>query len=952
MKRWIALLGIAGALAQLSCARKSCLRGDCADIAVCEGVTFDCAPGELYAGTVGDADPAVRFVRAEGADGDLLLTNGIVTAVFDALDEPHGLAPTGGNLLDFGLAGGVDDVNLVYQIAGILPDDAFAYETLEIAATAEAATLTAIGHLDGRPEIRVVTHYELRACDPGLRVRSELFNDSPDVQAYVLADVPHWGKRRVVPFGPRAGQGYVAPELDLLELESLYGSFDYTAAATPAVGSPGYAVAACNQVALDGINDLELSAWGTPIQLVRPGGSIVLERFWAVAGVGQGPAAAIDLALGVRDEVVGSSVALGVGGTITAGGLGFGGDARRASVVLFAEDTPLSAVVPGDDGVFAAAIPVRPGLRYEVSSFGRVVASGDIPASGDLGDLAIDPPAILQVAVTDGAATPLYAQVVLIPADDATRDDTRGSFHGRFDTCAPWLGPPHGSSPACNRLLVDPTGAEVEVPAGRYDLYATAGPDFSLTRQRDVALVAGEITTLAFTLEALDVVPAGWLRADLHVHGRNSFDSAIPDLDRVRSFVAAGIEVIAATDHDHVTDYANAVEALGVGDRVVVLGGIEMTQLIPWMKVGDEDFPRVIGHFNFWPMTPDPSAPRGGAPWDEGIEPGQLFDLMAPYLGDDGIMMINHPLGASQSGRDLGYLEAIGFDPRLPVGDPLLRVPGDGHRNLDWDVMEVMNGAGIGDLVKTRPAWFSLLSQGFVTAGVANSDSHGLTDAQLGWGRTLVNTGGDLASFDDGTFDRAVKDGRTSSGTGITILLSIEDASGSQRPATGFTPYQPEPGDELVIEVRAAPWVPVTEVRLEFSQGFRVVVSEGAFPALDPFGTDGVVRIVTRFPISSMFGDRDEWVVVSAGMPLPDADDLDDDGIPDTTDNDGDGDIDLDDLEDGEDAGPLREPVDPTDEDDPRYALTRVIPGAWPHAFTSPLLIDVDGDGWDPPGLP
>ena len=33
---------------------------------------------------------------------------------------------------------------------------------------------------------------------------------------------------------------------------------------------------------------------------------------------------------------------------------------------------------------------------------------------------------------------------------------------------------------------------------------------------------------------SLDLVPAGWLSADLHVHGRASFDSGIPDDDRVR----------------------------------------------------------------------------------------------------------------------------------------------------------------------------------------------------------------------------------------------------------------------------------------------------------------------------------------------------------------------------------------------------------------------------------
>ena len=57
------------------------------------------------------------------------------------------------------------------------------------------------------------------------------------------------------------------------------------------------------------------------------------------------------------------------------------------------------------------------------------------------------------------------------------------------------------------------------------------------------------------------------------------------------------------------------------------MGGVETTQLIPWLEVPGDDFPRVIGHFNFFPLTPDPARPRGGAPWDELVEPGELFDL-------------------------------------------------------------------------------------------------------------------------------------------------------------------------------------------------------------------------------------------------------------------------------------------------------------------------------------
>jgi hypothetical protein len=91
--------------------------------------------------------------------------------------------------------------------------------------------------------------------------------------------------------------------------------------------------------------------------------------------------------------------------------------------------------------------------------------------------------------------------------------------------------------------------------------------------------------------------------------------------------------------------------------------------------------------------------------------------------------------------------------------------------------------------------------------------------------------------------------------------------------------------------------------------------------------------------------------VVEAGLPYPLAADLNDDGVLDTTDNNGDGIVDMLDVEPDEDTGPLAMPADPTDPANHRFAITRVVPGAWPEGFANPLLIDVDGDGWAPPGV-
>jgi len=65
-------------------------------------------------------------------------------------------------------------------------------------------------------------------------------------------------------------------------------------------------------------------------------------------------------------------------------------------------------------------------------------------------------------------------------------------------------------------------------------------------------------------------------------------------------------------------------------------------------------------------------------------------------------------------GRDQGYPAAIGYDPTTPIpatptdgfsfaANALARAPGGHHRNIDWDVEEVMTGASRADWL--RYAW-------------------------------------------------------------------------------------------------------------------------------------------------------------------------------------------------------------------------------------------------------
>jgi hypothetical protein len=304
-------------------------------------------------------------------------------------------------------------------------------------------------------------------------------------------------------------------------------------------------------------------------------------------------------------------------------------------------------------------------------------------------------------------------------------------------------------------------------------------------------------------------------------------------------------------------------------------------------------------------------------------------------------------------GRDTGYLRAIKFDPRKRVEDQpaLTKRPGGLHRNIDWNIIELINGSDVSELAQSRVLWHSLLAQGYVVPGAGNSDSHGMTDEHLGWARNWVQAATQVVGFSAAILDAAIRDGRMIAGNGIVVLVEVGAPSPSQRRGLGFTPYSANPGDVVSITVKAAPWIPVDEVRIVTSRGTKIVATGLPRPA-DPFGTAGVVRYTAELPLSELV-DRDDFLIVEAGLSYPLSADLDDDGVPDTTDNNRDGVVDTNDVDPDEDVGPYLGPPDPTDPTDPLYHVTRIAPGVHPQGFANPLLIDRDGDGtWTPPGLP
>lgn len=988
-------LGAIALLLMLSLAggcEQSCLSADegCTISTPCAAVRFECtSPNAPRVARIEEGDPLPRGIDALASVGDVVLQNGVVTAVIDALDHPHYVAPTGGHLLDLTSASGDDDsLTHVFHAVGLLPGDSVRYDRMTLEQGEGFAAVQVHGSLAGFPDVRVATRYEIRPCEPGIRVRTEMINRGSEPRVWTLVDAWYWSGHEALPFAPGRGRGFDQPGLGD-DIAASWEPSPFMAAAAHVDPAATYFEVACNAESLHGFHTDQVSAVGRPIRIVQPRDFEVFERFIGVVpGRAVGPAA--DIALELRKQLHGEPYAE-ISGRLEGGGVL--GDEVRAAIVIAQGDAetppdervPWTQVTPDTEGRFRARVPAGQDYVLDVRAFGRTVAVAEASVRADpvdVGTITIDPAATLEVSVTvDGV--PDHAQVFVRPADEATHEAVRARLFGGFEECAPLLGSPTGGSPACDRLLVEGT-ATVELPPGRYDLFATAGLFATIDRET-IEVSAGDTASVALSIQRLDVAPEGTLSADFHVHGGASFDSTLPDLDRIQALLASGIEVVAATDHDVVWDYEDARRALDADSRIRFLVGLEATGHILFDLTPGASLPQVIGHWNVWPLPFDPIAPYRGAPWDELAEPGLLFDrfVAAGWPRETGVIQLNHPWAAAQFGRDLGFPRAVGIDARMPLPTEydgtgpslILRTPpGATFSNADYHAQEVMNGTENADLLTYRAYWFYLLNQGIVRAGTANSDSHSLVDNVLGTPRTLVFTEQTVASFDEAAFNADVRAGRMIGTNGPVIEVATTDASGTRR-TPSLEAFEPASDAMLFIRVSAAPWVPVEEIRIVVNGSVARTISAELSHPDDPFGTSGILRFEGEVALAELLpeGTRDAWIVVEAGAPLPLAGDLDCDGIPDTGDNDGNGTIDWrdvdrngDDVVDArdlegvdepapcdadQDTGPLAHPPLPG-RNDPGYEFLAVTPGGYPASFTNPLLLDRDGGGFSGPGLP
>ena len=305
-----------------------------------------------------------------------------------------------------------------------------------------------------------------------------------------------------------------------------------------------------------------------------------------------------------------------------------------------------------------------------------------------------------------GQTTPsamTYAELVVVPVAPEPGEEPP-SLYGLFAGCNPMLGPPHGGSPACNRAITRDGTFDLLIPPGQYYVYGTRGP-FATIDRAPITVAAGDDIQAALIVQSLPILPGGVTAGDFHVHGAASYDSSIPDLDRVISFLTAGLDVVVATDHDVVTSYDKTITDLSLNGRLTIIPGVEQTPNIPWFTVPGEDFPQTLGPLQLLAAAARPVAAGQrravGRAARAGTDDGRHRRVRGRGRACASSIIRSR---AASSGATRASWRAIGYDPRTPIvagasfaADMLLRQPDGGRpRNLDWDVQEVMNGASRG----------------------------------------------------------------------------------------------------------------------------------------------------------------------------------------------------------------------------------------------------------------
>jgi hypothetical protein len=463
------------------------------------------------------------------------------------------------------------------------------------------------------------------------------------------------------------------------------------------------------------------------------------------------------------------------------------------------------------------------------------------------------------VRITD-RGTPVAARVLLIDAHGNPLHMGNLDLYGRRQAataCAlapgvvgSWDGLILASGVADIPVGADRCVPSPAIPYGRYQVVAWRGVEYErFEGQVDLSADRG-LVELAIALERA-WTPHGVLAADLHVHAHASNDSLMPNPQRVVAQVAAGIQVVALSDHN-----VN-------GDLDVEIADLHLEQVI--VSIASNELTTDKLHVGVYPVQVVRGAPRGGGPDRAqlaGAGAPQVFDLAHAMPGNP-VVQLNHPRFRVTALYDGTGWNGVAWPPPFPLafdavevlaGYTAFNVPGD--RRFDDSVRD----------------FYTLIDHGHLIAPLGNSDTHDLNWVLDGTARNYVYVDDPrLSPFDEAGFIAAIRARRVVATSGPWLDVEVAEARGatptvgpgqSLRAARG-----PTGGDSGSV------WVDVTvsQARFVHVDRIRITVGTPSGPALAHTVDVPPSQRTYHWAGPVAVGGADTWIGVTADgdTPLP-----------------------------------------------------------------------------------
>lgn len=757
------------------------------------------------------------------------------------------------------------------------PDDLLDY----VNASSQAAELSPFyppGANDFDQNVEACTEYSLEAGKDYVKVETIVSNPDPTAVGLYVGDYLNGMGSLEQWTPPNGGVGEILVTPNEARFQSLFGfgpgeGVDYALVPEEFAGVQPIPPTPTTSFSTSGVtfvaqshSILAILGFGIGPQFQVPaasGGQPGQNSFVRYFGVGDGsPSNAVDL----RADVLGLSVG-SLSGCVTVGGAPAPGARVAVGPLSSGSISQVASIfVTDDDGCYEGDLPPgsygaaasREGTPYQGGGPTPAVVNVSVLAGqATTGvDIALPTTGGVSVSVVDEGGAPVPARVSVVGFDPSPEPQL--SFNNSVvGTVRTGLFRDITKDPLPFGLAwieyTDAAGqADFDLEPGTYQLVVSRGTEYSAF-ETPITVTAGQTTGVAAQIARV-VDTAGFISSDYHVHMLNSPDSRISVERRVASFAGEGVDNIIATDHDAHTDLDPVIADLGFTPFVNATIGEEITTF---------DY----GHFNGYPQALDPSRVSGGSTdWAGAAPPGQDFPSLGNFVltpAQVHAAAVGNPLNAGlgtvvQVNHIGSHFGPLKIDTSLPGGPASLlsdaekqefrlcstAVTGScaaaGNLFHHFPALELWNGANAGAqsafLDERIGVWMNHLNQGLITTAIADTDTHTVIDLEQAGARTWTPSSSDApAGVSDAEIAAAVTGGKAVGGQGLyvqTRLLATDGSGGvADHTLSGSTLVPVANGEvDLEIDVQGPLWAPYDTIEIYTNATTCVSGTNGGVP--------------------------------------------------------------------------------------------------------------------------